>query len=100
MPTNKKTSSAAFGKRLKDVRQAKGFTQEDFSVISSRTYISELERGVKTPTLEKVDELCKEMGVHPLTLLSLTYLSGRQPKDVKKLLRKIEDEMNIILDEE
>ncbi|MCK4742912.1 MAG: helix-turn-helix transcriptional regulator [Sulfuriflexus sp.] len=93
-------SRTAFGKRLKEVRQSKGFTQEDFAMVSSRSYISELERGIKSPTIEKIEGLCKEMGVHPLTLLSLTYLQGKSPKDMQKLLRKIENEANAILDEQ
>lgn len=99
MASKTSTSRAAFGKRLKMVRQSKGFTQEDFSMVSSRSYISELERGVKSPTIEKIEGLCKEMGVHPLTLLALTYLPSKSSKDLKKLLRKIESEANTILDE-
>lgn len=93
-------SRIAFGKRLKAVRQAKGLTQEDFAMVSSRTYVSELERGVKSPTIEKIEGLCKEMGVHPLSLLALTYLPGKSAKDLQKLLRKIENEANAILDEQ
>ncbi len=68
-------------------------------MISSRTYVSELERGIKTPTIEKIEELCCEMGLHPLTLLSLTYLQGKTSKNLKKLLRMIENEANEILNE-
>lgn len=63
----------AFGIALKKIRKSKGFTQEDFSTISSRTYLSTLERGVKSPTLEKIEQLCLQMGVHPLTLIAATY---------------------------
>lgn len=48
-------------------------TQEDFSDVSSRTYLSTLERGVKSPTLEKIDQICHQLQVHPLTLLAMTY---------------------------
>jgi transcriptional regulator with XRE-family HTH domain len=43
------------------------------SDVSSRTYMSSLERGLKSPTLSKVAELCEVMDVHPLTLLTLAY---------------------------
>lgn len=65
----------AFGKALKKVRKKRGLTQEDFSLTSSRTYVSSLERGLKSPTLDKVDELAFTLGIHPLTLLLLAYAS-------------------------
>lgn len=43
----------AFALALKTVRKDRGLTQEDFSETSSRTYISTLERGKKSITLEK-----------------------------------------------
>ena len=64
---------AALGSALKTIRSSRGLTQEDFSAVSSRTYLSTLERGLKSPTLDKVQELAEVMNVHPLTLLALTY---------------------------
>lgn len=64
----------AFSKALKQARAYQGLTQEDFSDISSRTYISALERGLKSPTLEKIDALAATLELHPLTLLTLAYL--------------------------
>lgn len=55
----------AFGLALRQFRKSKELTQEDFSQISSRTYLSSLERGLKSPTLDKIDELSKLIGVHP-----------------------------------
>lgn len=37
-----------------------------FDVCSSRTYISALERGLKIPTLSKVDQLVEVMGIQSL----------------------------------
>lgn len=62
-----------FAQALKSLRKQKGLTQEDFSDVSSRTYLSTLERGMKSPTLDKVVELAEVMGVHPITLLALTF---------------------------
>ncbi|EPB7048052.1 TPA: helix-turn-helix transcriptional regulator [Pseudomonas aeruginosa] len=66
--------NTAFGQALRRSRQATGRTQEDFHPISSRTYISQLERGLKSPTLEKLEELSGLLGVHPVTLVAATYL--------------------------
>lgn len=64
----------AFGLALRQLRKSKGKTQEDFSVVSSRTYLSTLERGLKSPTIDKVDEISSLMGIQPLTLLAASYL--------------------------
>lgn len=63
-----------FGLGLQKARKSRGLTQEDFSVVSSRTYMSSLERGIKAPTITKVDEIATVIGVHPLSLLALAYL--------------------------
>lgn len=61
------------GQAIKTVRAARGLSQEAFSDVSSRTYLSTLERGLKSPTLNKLAELCEVMQIHPVTLLTLAY---------------------------
>ncbi|MDB5779697.1 MAG: hypothetical protein JWP93_2062, partial [Polaromonas sp.] len=39
-----------FPAALKDARTSLGLAQEAFSLASSRTYVSSLERGIKSPT--------------------------------------------------
>ncbi len=73
------------------VRKARGLSQEAFSDVSSRTYMSSLERGLKSPTLSKVAELCEVMDVHPLTLLTLAY--GGDSKGVDKLIERVRREL-------
>ena len=62
-----------FASALRQIRNSKNLTQEDFSQVSSRTYLSSLERAMKSPTLDKVEELASVMEVHPATLLMLAY---------------------------
>ena len=62
-----------FAQALRRIRKAKGVSQEAFALASSRTYVSTLERGLKSPTLSKIDELADVLGVHPLTLLMAAY---------------------------
>lgn len=64
----------ALGGALKTVRRGRGLTQEDFSSVSSRTYLSMLERGLQSPTLDKLQELSEVLEIHPLTILSLAYM--------------------------
>jgi transcriptional regulator with XRE-family HTH domain len=77
-----------FGAGLQRARKSRGLTQEDFSVVSSRTYLSSLERGIKSPTISKLDELASVIGVHPLSLLALAYLPDT-PEQRKELCRAI-----------
>ncbi len=74
------------------VRKQRRITQEDFSEVSSRTYLSSLERGIKNPTIDKVVELSGVLGVHPLTLLciALAEAEGAQPEAV---LSRVEKEL-------
>lgn len=90
-------TKAAFGKSLKQLRHARGLTQEDFSTISSRTYISQLERGQKSPTIEKIEALAKVLKVHPMSLLSLTYLGTGGHRDLDALVRRIRADLEGIL---
>lgn len=81
------------------IRKVKGVTQEDFGVVSSRTYVSSVERGLKGPTLAKIDELAKVLGVHPLTLLTLAYVHNQSVSGTEDLLRVVSSQLNEILGE-
>lgn len=80
---------AAFAEALRNMRLRKGLTQEDFGLVSSRTYISSLERGMKGVTLEKVTQLADRMEVHPLTLLVDCYKvqSGQTLEELFEMIR-------------
>lgn len=83
---------------MRAARKAKGLPQESFDQVSSRTYISSLERGLKQPTVAKVGELAAVLGVHPLTLLALSYLHHPTPASVQKLTARLSleiDELNL-----
>jgi transcriptional regulator with XRE-family HTH domain len=83
-----------FGRALRVARKAKGLPQESFDQVSSRTYISSLERGLKQPTVAKVDELAAVLGVHPLTLLALSYLHNPTPASVQRLAAHLIEEID------
>jgi transcriptional regulator with XRE-family HTH domain len=92
------TSKNSFPAALKTVRKARGLSQEAFSDVSSRTYMSSLERGLKSPTLSKVAELCEVMDVHPLTLLTLAYV-GDSAHQADELLARVRQELEAVLKE-
>lgn len=86
----------AFAKSLKIIRKAKGFTQEDFSVVSSRTYLSALERGLKNPTLEKIHGIAETMDVHPMSLLMLTYMQLDKKQSLESILQRVQREVGVL----
>lgn len=67
------TAKPSLPEAIKRIRKARGLSQEAFSDVSSRTYLSALERGLKSPTLKKLETLCEVLEVHPLTLLAIAY---------------------------
>ena len=81
---------------LKTIRKARGLSQEAFSNVSSRTYMSSLERDLKSPTLNKLAELCEVMEVHPLTLLTLAY-AGDDAQRAEQLLAQVRQELEAML---
>ena len=83
----------AFARALRQTRTQKGLTQEAFSMVSSRTYLSTLERGMKSPTLEKVEAIAGKLSVHPVTLLVLTYLQDQESGSIEEFLGLIADEV-------
>ncbi len=83
---------------LKTIRKARGLSQEAFSDVSSRTYMSTLERDLESPTLNKLAELCEVMEIHPLTLLTLAY-AGDDLQQVDQLLAQVRHEFEAVLKE-
>ena len=61
----------AFGEVVRGAREALGVSQEELGFESEfdRTYISGIERGVRTPTLRTIVRLGGALGVRPSVLL-------------------------------
>lgn len=92
--TRVKFHQNGFAKALKNVRLARGLSQEAFSLASSRTYVSSLERGLKTPTLNKVDDLAEVLEVHPLTLLTMAYMRDSATDSVDALFSRVSKDLS------
>lgn len=54
-----------FGKRVRKARLEKGFSQEELAheADSNRTYISDVERGTRNPSIEVVERIAKALCV-------------------------------------
>ncbi|PXX58239.1 Helix-turn-helix [Pseudomonas sp. LAMO17WK12:I10] len=79
----------AFGQALRELRMSKDLSQE--SIGASQSYVSDVERGLKTPSIEKLDEFASTIGIHPVTILAKSYLvkdRSLSPEDLMALVRK------------
>jgi transcriptional regulator with XRE-family HTH domain len=63
-----------FARNLRKLRQARGLSQEALADQAGidRTYVSALERGIYSATIDMVDKLAKALGVEPGILLNRT----------------------------
>lgn len=60
------------GRNLRRLREAKGWSQEQFAFEANihRTYVSDIERGARNPTITVVEKLALPLGVTVSELLA------------------------------
>lgn len=70
---------ARLGLNVRRLREAKGWSQEDYADRAGihRTYVSDIERGRRNPTVTVVEKLAKPLEVEPGRLLD----RGAAPSD-------------------
>ncbi len=76
----------AFALALRDLRIHANKTQNDFPPDVSREYVSLLERGLRSPTLETIDSLAKVLGIPPLALIVQCYQRREPERSLEDLL--------------
>lgn len=78
---------------IRAVRSSLGLTQEGMAQATSRTYLTKIESGQSTPTLEKFVELASALQLSPVALMALVIATrdGRAPS---QLLAAATDELN------
>lgn len=59
------------GQNVRRLREAKGWSQEAFAEEAGihRTYVSDIERGARNPTITVVEKLARSLEVRPGALL-------------------------------
>lgn len=59
------------GANLKRLRAAKGWSQEHYAFEAGihRTYVSDIERGARNPTIEVLEKLARPLGVDAAELI-------------------------------
>lgn len=60
------------GRNMRRLREVKGFSQEQFAFEAGihRTYVSDLERGARNPTILVVEKVAAALGVTASELLA------------------------------
>lgn len=76
---------------LKAMRKTRGLSQKNLAEVSSRTYVSKLERGQSSPTLEMMSTLSSPLGLSPLGLVALT-LATETGQSIRSLINLVESE--------
>lgn len=71
MARNARSLRQAFGKALASLRRESGVSQEAFAFRAQvhRTYISQLERGLKSPTLDTIAAIANVLRLRPHQLV-------------------------------
>ena len=67
------------GDEIRKRRNAAGISQEELAERAAvhRTYISDLERNLKSPTVAVLLRICSALNVHASTLISKIERSGK-----------------------
>ncbi|SDR80007.1 Transcriptional regulator, contains XRE-family HTH domain [Halopseudomonas sabulinigri] len=86
----------AFGVALRQLRNKRNLSQEDFSDISSRTYMSSLERGLKSPTIDKIQQISDVLEIHPVSIMVATYLAGNPGTTIEALFERVESDLDVV----
>ena len=69
-----------FGRILRELRTERGLSQEELGFESDyhRTYISQLERGQKNPSLKAIFRLARALGVRPSEMIRRIESRGEE----------------------
>jgi len=64
--------STVFGRVLREQRNGRGISQEDLALSADvdRTFVSQIERGIRQPTITTLVKLSHALGVAPSALVA------------------------------
>jgi transcriptional regulator with XRE-family HTH domain len=67
----RRSTQQKLGNRVRELRKQRGWTQERLEEHSGldRTYISDIERGVRNPSVKSLEKLAKALKVKPAELV-------------------------------
>ena len=85
-----------FRMTIRELRKNLNLTQEQLGELCERhpVFISQLERGIKTPTLESILKLCKALKITPGDLMNLAFLPDSDNQTIKKQIMMLIDQQS------
>ncbi|MFI7836160.1 helix-turn-helix domain-containing protein [Pseudomonas asiatica] len=86
------TLKSSFANVLRAMRGMRNITQREFADTTSRTYLSKLEAGRSSITLDKLEQLSERLNLSPLAILTLT-LSEHTGQSANELIATLRDEI-------
>jgi transcriptional regulator with XRE-family HTH domain len=83
-----------FGEQLRQIRKTAKLTQEElaFRVNLDRTYISLLERGIKSPTMNTFFRLCKVLNYSPTAFIAQVEKRMLETEQAQSTTEKASDD--------
>ncbi len=59
------------GRNVRELRRSRGLSQEQLALETDmkRSYVSDLERGTRNPSVKAIERLARSLGVEPWILL-------------------------------
>lgn len=85
------TLDEAIGVAIKRCRTKRGLSQE--SIGASQSFVSDVERGKKSITINRLEEFSKSLNVQPATLIVRATLIANPTMSIDDLLATINDEL-------
>lgn len=80
---------------LKYVRRQQQVVLTDLEEGVTASHLSRVERAERGVTIEKLDEIARQLGVHPLTLLALAY-GAEEVARPAELLKRVSKEVTAL----
>jgi len=94
------------GKRIKELRTIKGFSQEQLALLSdiTPTYLGLIERNLKNPTIKVIEQLCDSLNISLFDFFSDSTSKGESTFDtlsiqiISQISSCTDEEKELILD--
>jgi transcriptional regulator with XRE-family HTH domain len=76
-------SKTSVGRALRLARLMAAMSQDDMTVVSSRTFVSSIERGLKSPTLEKLSQIGDALQLEAAAIVVVAALLEVKNREAK-----------------
>lgn len=76
-------SKISVGRALRLARLMAAMSQDDMTVVSSRTFVSSIERGLKSPTVEKLSQIGNALNVEAAAIVVVAALLEVKNREAK-----------------